>query len=241
LIKVVGPGSPPPRLPEAERELKKRFRDPARLAASEVADALTFLDEIAPQPTNQGLAPIWLRVGSNFQIKDPATGRAFPGQDQERYRGVEYASSAPLGTSGLLLSLHNYASLAVNLCIPDPDQDTLGRVVPWLQEQLPFRLSPTQWRIWSPTKTGSFRARRMLVPRSWPAPPRVTFPHAVGSRRPDSRPTPGRRLLRVEIVLIALAVFAIVAAVVFLIRQGPPKKNEALPGNRDRTDGMGGP
>jgi hypothetical protein len=166
LMNVVGPGSPP-RLPEAERQLKKRFRDPAQLAASEVADALTFLDEIAPQPTNQwGLAPIWLRVGSNFQIKDPATGRALPGQDQERYRGVEYVWRAPLGTSGLGLSLHNHASLAVNLCIPDPDQDTLGRVVPWLQDHLPFRLSPKQWRIWTPTKTGSFTPRRMLAPRS---------------------------------------------------------------------------
>ena len=171
LVKVAGPGRPP-ELPEAERQLRVRFSDPARLAAHEVADALTFMDEIAPQPTNQwGLAPIWFRVGSTFRIKDPGTGRALPGQVQERFRGVEYASGVPLGTSGLGLSLHNHASLAVNLCIPDPDQDTVGRVVPWLQEHLPFRLSPKQWRLWTPTKTETFRARAIPVPGPrWPSP-----------------------------------------------------------------------
>jgi hypothetical protein len=164
LPEVGGPGRPP-RLPEAELQLKRRFRDPARLAAHEVADPLTFLDEIAPQPTSQwGLAPIWFRVGSNFRIKDPATGRPLRGQDQERYRGVEYAGTVPLGTSGLGLSLHNHASLAINLCIPDADQDTLDRVVPWLQEHLPFRLSPKHWRVWTRTRTGTFRARRMSAP-----------------------------------------------------------------------------
>lgn len=157
LANIIGPGSPP-RLPEAERQLKKRFRDPARLSEHEVADALSFLDEIAPQPASQwGLAPIWFRVGSNFRIDDPATGRPLRGQNPERFGGVEYESGVPLGTSGLGLSLHNHASLAVNLCIPDPEEDTLGRVVPWLQEHLPFRFSPKQWRIWTPTGTGTFR------------------------------------------------------------------------------------
>jgi hypothetical protein len=38
----------------------------------------------------------------------------------------------------------------------------------------------------------------------------------------------------VEIVL-ALAILAILGAVVFIVRQGPPKEGEALPGNRDET------
>jgi hypothetical protein len=43
----------------------------------------------------------------------------------------------------------------------------------------------------------------------------------------------------VEIV-VAVAVIGIVVAIIWTVRQGPPKEGEALPGNRDRTD-LGGP
>lgn len=41
-------------------------------------------------------------------------------------------------------------------------------------------------------------------------------------------------------ILAALAAVAIVAAIVWLVRQGPPQDGEVLPGNRDESH-LGGP
>ena len=152
-------------VPGLERELRRRFGQVLRIDAERVLDALQFLDDIDPQPTNQwGMAPIWFWTTCRFLILDPSTGRPLRGQDPERFHGVEYASGLPLGASSLHLMLHNHASLGIELCIPDADEEVLGRVVPWLQDYLPFRFSPRQWRAWTPTKTGSFKVRKMTAP-----------------------------------------------------------------------------
>jgi hypothetical protein len=158
----------PPELtpvPRLERELSRRFGDFSRLKAERLSDALDLLDDIDPQPTNRwGMAPIWFRAFCAYVILDPSTGRPLPGQDPERFHGVEYEWKVPLGTSSLHLTLHNKATLGIELCIPDADEEVLRRVVPWLQDYLPFRLSPKQWRAWTPTKAGSFKARRIFAP-----------------------------------------------------------------------------
>lgn len=154
-----------------EQELEVRFGDyldgpghyraiPERL----VGEALDFLDEIDPQPTNRwGMAPIWFWVAADFRILDPATGRPIPGQDPSRFSGAEYDWRVPLGSSRLRLILHNQAQIGIELCLPDADKDALGRLIPWLQQHLPFRLSPKHWRAWTPTKSGGFMARRLAV------------------------------------------------------------------------------
>lgn len=164
-----------PPLGKLERELERRFgsrlgrpwvrRDRLVVPEQRVGDALDFLDEIDPQPTNPwGMAPIWFWVTARFRILDPATGQPIPGQDPERFHGVEYEGRVPLGSSGLGLILHNGAQLGLELCIPDGAGDLVGRVAPWLQQRLPMRLSPKHWRAWTPTKSGSFKARRMPSP-----------------------------------------------------------------------------
>jgi hypothetical protein len=160
----------PPELrpvPDLERELRRRFGDDARIGPERVSDAFDFLDEIDPQPTNQwGMAPIWFRTMTEFRILDPATGRPLPGQDPERFNGVEYEWRIPLGSSSIHLDLHNSASLGIELCIPNADDGVLGQVIPWMQSYLPFKFSPKQWRQWTPTKTGSFKGRKMVAPRT---------------------------------------------------------------------------
>jgi hypothetical protein len=125
------------------------------------ADALDFLDEISPQPERFQMTPIsfWLR--SRFRVLDPATGVPIPGQDPTLFSGAEYDWSVPLGTSGLRLIIYNRASLAIELCIPGAEEALLRRVVPWLESNLPFRFSAKQWRIWTPTKAGSYGGRKL--------------------------------------------------------------------------------
>lgn len=162
-----------PPVPHLERELQRRLGQyggglrgiDRRVSVQEdrVAEALDLLDDLDPQPTNQwGMAPIWFWATSTFRIMDPATGRPLPGQDPARFRGVEYEWRVPLGTSGLRLILHNHAALGIELCIPQADNEVLSRVVPWLQQHLPLTLSAKQWRAWTPTKSGSFKASKCM-------------------------------------------------------------------------------
>ena len=160
--------SDPPELgpvPRLERELRRRFRRDGEVPMQRVGDALDFLDDIDPQPTNRwGMAPVWFWMTSTFRILDPVSRRPLPGQSPARFQGVEYEWRVPLGTSGMRLILHNTASIGLELCIPTADDETLRRVVPWLQLHLPFRLSPKHWRAWTLTKAGSWEARKIRIP-----------------------------------------------------------------------------
>jgi len=152
-------------VPRLEQELVRRFGHYVSIPEGRIGEALDFLDEIDPQPTNQyGMAPIWFWATSRFRILDSATRRPLPGQDPELFRGVEYEWGVPLGSSGLRLMLHNRALIAIELCIPYGDDAVPVRIVPWLQEHLPFTFSAKQWRVWTPTKTGSFKGRRVAPP-----------------------------------------------------------------------------
>lgn len=144
-------------------KVKARF-GPGAIGTDRVSDALDFLDEIEPQPESYGVTPIWFWATTRFRILDPATGMPFPGQDPKSFGGTEYEWQIPLGSSDLRLILHNRAALGVDLCIPNADRDVLRRVVPWLQEHLPFKLSAKHWRAWNRTRSGSFRARKLAVP-----------------------------------------------------------------------------
>ena len=143
-------------------EVERRFGRPADIPESRIGDALDFMDEIAPQAANRyGMASVWLTMQCRFRLLDPGTGLPLAGQDPLRFGGVEYVWAVPLGTSGLLLSLHNHAAFAVDLCIPDPTEELLRRLVPWLAASVPFKVSPKHWRVWTPTKAGSFRSRKL--------------------------------------------------------------------------------
>ena len=151
-----------PRALDLEVQVKRRFGKDRPIPASRVAEALAFLEEIDPQPLNPwGMAPVWFWSVARFRILDPATGRPIPGQDARRFKGTTYSPGAPLGTSGLRLILVDRAAIGIDLCFPDADDDLLRRVVPWLQANLPFRLSPKQWREWTPTRTGSWKVRKL--------------------------------------------------------------------------------
>jgi hypothetical protein len=163
------------RVRQLEHELERRFGTrrgflqpkPGRIdvESDRIWDALDYLDEIDPQPTNRwGMAPIWFWMSAKVRILDPTTGRPLPGQDPGQYGGVWYAAGVPLGTSDVRLILHNTAQLGINLCITKTDEPALGKIVPWLQQALPCKLSTRHWLGWSATKTGSFRGRRYDPP-----------------------------------------------------------------------------
>jgi hypothetical protein len=150
--------------PVLEREVERRFGGRVGLREDQVGDVLDFLDDIDPQPANRwGMVPVWFRIECQFRIIDPDTGRLLPGQDPAHFNDEVYEWHMPLGTSGLGLILNDHAAIRIELCLPDADEELLRRVVPWLQHHLPFKLSPKQWRSWTPTRSGGFKARRMTL------------------------------------------------------------------------------
>jgi hypothetical protein len=159
-----------PRDTKIEKLLHRRFGpgDNVNVAAERVSEALDFLTEIDPQPASNraGTVRVWLTGECTFRVRDPASGHVLPGQDTHRYGGREYDWSVPLGTSALKLSLSNRARLAIDLCLPDADDQLLVRVVPWLQTNLPCKLSAKHWNRWTATSTGSFKAINVPAPIS---------------------------------------------------------------------------
>jgi hypothetical protein len=152
---------------QLEHLLRRRFGRGKNVTVphERVDEALRFLEEIDPQPANRwGMAPLWLRAECTFRVRDPETGSALPGQDSDRYGGFEYEWRIALGTSRLALNLSNRASLGIDLCLPDADDETLARLIPWLQANLPCKLSAKHWKRWTPTKTGSFKAIKIAAP-----------------------------------------------------------------------------
>lgn len=150
----------------AERsELRRRFGDGDHLdlQQEQIADALDFLARLSRPLTTQ-VGGLWLTLEAKFRILDPLTGEPLPGQEPARYAGVQYQRDDPLGSSRLALSLHSRATLALDLCLPDADEAVVERVLPWLQANLPFKLSSKHWMHWTPTKTGSFKGRKIASP-----------------------------------------------------------------------------
>lgn len=148
-----------PRPVSLEADLERRFGRGRILVLcpDEVSEALDFLDEIHPQPTNQwGMAPIWFRATARFRLLDPATGTVLPGQTGALEERVGYRNE-------VRLILDNSARIGMSLCIPGGDTSLLDRLLPALQEHAPCKLSRKQWRSWTPTKTGTLKSRVLDV------------------------------------------------------------------------------
>lgn len=153
------PNLEPPRV--LLEELERRFGRGQILILDEdeVPDALDFLDDVHPQPTNPwGMAPVRFWMTARFRPLDPRTGHALPGQTDDVFDRVGYANE-------LRLILDNSATLGITFCIPGGDDQVLSQMIPSLQQHLPCRLSPKQWRVWRPTKSGTLRSRVLDVSR----------------------------------------------------------------------------
>lgn len=158
---------------EPDRALDARVADQfgpgtqVPIPAERGAEAVSFMEEIQQQPPqHQVNARYWLQVFLNFAVRDPATGDLLAGQDPQRFHHVVYEgwSGQPLGTSGLTLSLNRSAALSLNLCLPGVGGQRLTEITRRLQGHLPVRLSAKHWKLWTPTRTGSFKGRNIPSP-----------------------------------------------------------------------------
>lgn len=135
------------------------------VATARLDEALSLLESLEPIPTDRwGMAPVTLSCRSRFRLLHP-DGGLWPGQDPARFPQPEHLTFVPLGSSATSLELSARRSMTLNLTIPEATDADLARIVPWLQEALPVRLSANHWRRWTLTKDGnSYRPRRIVPP-----------------------------------------------------------------------------
>jgi hypothetical protein len=164
--------SNPPELevsPAVADELRSRFPPKAHrfvVPADRVDEAFGFLDRISPQPTNPwGMAPVWFWVTARMRLRIPGGLDPWPGQDREMFGGFETASGIRLGESRLQLVVERRSSISLAISIPNASDADLSTMIPWLQEDLPFRMSRKHWIRWTITKRGNaYRGKRIDPP-----------------------------------------------------------------------------
>lgn len=127
--------------------------------------ALDLLTSLEPQPTNPwGMAPVWLRFSADFRLLRPASGELWPDQEPQRFGYFETPTGVRLGASRTNLSLQARRSMGLLLSIPNATDADLAAVVPWLQGNLPFRLSTNHWSRWTLAKNGgTHRGQKLTV------------------------------------------------------------------------------
>ena len=70
----------------------------------------------------------------------------------------------PLGVSSVRLGIDNSRSMGLMLTIPAATDADLALLRPWLQENLPFRLSSRHWTRWTLNKNGkTYRPKRLQL------------------------------------------------------------------------------
>ena len=153
--------------PDTVAKIREAFPSTSRrfpVPRDRIDEALDLMRVLEPLPTNRwGMAPVWLRAEASFALKTPS-GDVWPDQDPTAFGGFETPSGVCLGTSRTNLSIQAKRTMALLLSVPEATDDDLARLVPWLQEHLPFRLSAKHWSRWTLTKNGrTYRGRRLAM------------------------------------------------------------------------------
>jgi hypothetical protein len=153
--------------PEIDARIRREFPAVGRrfmVPVERIDEALDLLDDLEPQPTNPwGMAPVWLRGTADFSVRNP-DGRLWPGQDPALFGSFETPTGVRLGASRTNLIVQAKRSMGLLLSVPEASDADLERLVPWLQEHLPFRLSPKHWSRWTLAKNRrTYRGRRIAI------------------------------------------------------------------------------
>ena len=129
-------------------------------------EAVDLLESIEPQPTNQwGMAPVWFGVQADLLLMAPHGSEPWPCQNRALFGGFETPAGVQLGTSSTRLYLQAKRSMGLTLSLPEASDGDLAEFIPWLQGNLPFRLSIKHWTRWTLTKNGRTYRGRRIAPR----------------------------------------------------------------------------
>ena len=153
--------------PEVRERLEAHFpasEDRRFLPAPEdrVLEAIDLYDDLDVRPDRWGLTPVWFTARAVFTLRQPHSHDPWPDQGRDRFNGFEVPGGITLGESVAYLTMSPKARMALQLCLPGATDRQVADTIPWLQANLPFRLSTKHWLRWTLTKSGtSYRPRRI--------------------------------------------------------------------------------
>ena len=129
-------------------------------------DALALFESLEPLPTNPwGMAPVWLWFSTGFRLRSPDGTGLWPGQDTALFAGFQTPGGVDLGASSARLILQAKRSFGLMLSLPEATDEQLAEARPWLQAELPMKLSSKHWVRWTLNKNGrSYRGKRIAPP-----------------------------------------------------------------------------
>ena len=132
---------------------------------SRIDEAVELISAISPQPADRwGNAAVSLFLDAQFLLRNPGGTGPWPGQERALFGDFETPTGVPLGVSSVRLGIGNSRSMGLMLTIPSATDADVGRLHPWLQEHLPFRLSSKHWTRWTLNKNGkSYRPKRLQL------------------------------------------------------------------------------
>ena len=128
-------------------------------------DAVALFESLEPLPTNDyGMAPVWLWFTADFQMRSPNGPGVWPGQAPANFGDFRTPNGIVLGASSTRLILEARRAMGLSLSIPRASDADLQAVVPWLQAELPMKLSSKHWTRWTLARDGhSYRGRKLIV------------------------------------------------------------------------------
>ncbi|MBW4716887.1 hypothetical protein [Saccharothrix obliqua] len=114
--------------------------------------------------TSYGHSLAALTYRTPVRLVDPATGVPYPDITPDAFGGFAVDGYGRLlGESGVRATFGTAGS-SLSLWLNLPADERLPAGVRHLADNLPFRLSAKHWRLWSPTRGGSYRSARTPLP-----------------------------------------------------------------------------
>lgn len=138
------------------------------IPATDVARQVEFLGSLGALPTHKyGMQSLCVTTQSAIQLIDSESGMPWPNQDPSSYQNfLASGYGLALGRSVVYSRISDRTTVSLFLNFPfDAGDPALRRAAAFIQENLPFKLSPSHWKRWTLSKAGNkYIARKVASP-----------------------------------------------------------------------------
>ena len=143
------------------------------LAAPQIGTLVALIDQASPLPVMPyRLQPFTVSAAYKFHLLRPQSRAALSWQDASFYGNYSAEPGQLLGESQLYARISGRSTVSLFLSFPFEDvSEDLLETVAFVQDHLPFALSPNHWKRWRLTRNGKGYLGRRLPPQQLQALP----------------------------------------------------------------------
>jgi hypothetical protein len=136
------------------------------VAATQIDALVTLIEQVSPLPVMPyRLQPITVAAVFKFHLLDAHSRAVLPWQGGAFYGNFSALPGQLLGESQLYARFSGRSTVSLFLSFPFEDlSEDLLKTAAFVQDHLPFALSPNHWKLWRLTKNGNGYLGRRLPP-----------------------------------------------------------------------------